>query len=65
MNPTAEETIIFGINAEAWEHPLNLGEMTLEARLYLVSSALFEIDSAAPSSHDSRSLAELKERVYG
>ena len=52
-----------------WEHPLNLGEMTLEARLYLVSSALFDIESAEPvsepSSHDSRSLSELKERVYG
>lgn len=65
VNPTTEDTIIFGINAEAWEHPLNLGEMTLEARLYLVSSALFEIDSAAPAHHDSRSLAELKQRVYG
>ena len=69
VNPTAEETIIFGINAEAWQHPLNLDEMALEERLYLVYSALFEIDSAAPApdtaSQDSRTFAELKEQVYG
>ncbi len=68
-NPMAEETIIFGINAEAWVHPLNLDAMTLKEKLYLVTSALFEIDSAAPApesaSHDLRSLTELKESVYG